>query len=116
MNTDRGSRGTAVHMRYLSSSWRCVVYPTLRPLCPLQGISVRSVEEARWAPVPVWMGMETKKSIAPLWRIEPGNNSGIRMATVDISSGVQYSEGLIGTESYDRILGVFFFDRDLPFV
>jgi len=38
------------------------------------------------------------------------------MATVDISSGVQYSEGLIGTESYDRILGVFFFDRDLPFV
>jgi len=50
----RGSRGI---IALLSASWRWVVSDIPRLLYPLERTSVPIVQEAGWAPEPVWMGL-----------------------------------------------------------
>jgi hypothetical protein len=57
MKVQRGSRGTAV---LFNLNTRCgrVVNVTRRPLCPRARDPVHILQEAGWAPEPVWVGAE----------------------------------------------------------
>ena len=52
--TQRGSRGTAPNHSQSGARWRWVVNATPRPLYPWERDPVPIVQEAGWAPGPVW--------------------------------------------------------------
>jgi hypothetical protein len=57
MKAQMGSRGTAPFILNLATRWEWVVKATRRPLNPRTG-PVPNVQEAGWAPGPVWTGAE----------------------------------------------------------
>jgi hypothetical protein len=69
----RGSRVIALLVLNLDARWGLVVKATPRPLYPCERAPVPIVNEAGWAPGPVWTDMENRKSLAP---------TGVRTRTV----------------------------------
>ena len=60
MMAQRGNRGTAPLFLYLGVKSRWVVNATPRPLYPRERDPVHIVQEAGWAPGPVWTGAKNR--------------------------------------------------------
>ena len=64
LESQRTGRGIALSIFNIGSRWRCVVNSTPQPLNPQEGPPVPIVQEAGWAPVPVWTDVEKRKFFA----------------------------------------------------
>jgi len=65
MHAKRGSRGIALLILNLSSSWGLVVSATAWLLYPYKSVVVLILQEGGWAPGIIWMGVEKRKYCTP---------------------------------------------------